>query len=325
MEKEPKPQEKYNIIGKNLTSEKKRGISRQLEKLQAGVFEPIEGELKKTPEQLKLFEKINEYINEEFEELDIKKKAKILPEQFHFVPDEIFNKIFKEARSGLDSEKKASAFVRPTSNSVFVKPSSYTDKKKACVVLLHEAIHLASAEKYRLTDEGVVIRGRCGYHNIRDKDFKYQHFCEFNEMITTKLTDEIMQKHLKELAKEFNLSKKEKKIQYKTYELTVLNLIISEVARENDEKEENVWRRFKKGLFTGEMMHLRDIERIFGKGSLRVIAALHSGIKKEIDDKEAYNKIIDYLVTNNQEEKDKIAKKALIEREWLAYKKQRKK
>ena len=93
---------------------------------------------------------------------------------------------------------------------------------------------------------------------------------------------------------------------------------MEKIAEKNSESKEAVWMRFKKGEFTGEMMHLREVERTFGKGALRVLAALGSGTRnmkrsKLIEQTESYFK------TDDVAAQEKIAKEILIERERLRY------
>jgi len=65
------------------------------------------------------------------------------------------------------------------------------------------------------------------------------------------------------------LAKENKDIFY-NLPLEILEIVLEKIAKNNKEKPEQVWQRFKKGFFTGEMMHLRDVEKTFGKGALRV-------------------------------------------------------
>ncbi len=66
MEKEP------FIFGKNLAPELAEDARESLKQLRKEALQPLEGELEKTPEELKFIGKINEYIAEEFEELRLK-------------------------------------------------------------------------------------------------------------------------------------------------------------------------------------------------------------------------------------------------------------
>lgn len=320
MEKEPKPQEKYNIMGKELTFKDKEEIDLAIKTEKTMITGLMEDETEKTSEQLRIIEKVNEHLNEELQDMGIKKEFSLSSNKIHFLPGDVYKKQF--------SGKTEAGFTNVIDNEIFVDLSQAINNKKLYSIILHESIHLVSAERYAAEKNKMQISvwlGKSGYENIKDPIGLHEHLRGFNEVVVTKVSQGIFKKHKKELTKELRLSKKEKKAGAHGYRTEILDLIISEIARENNEKEKDVWNRFKKGLFTGEMMHLRDIERTFGRGSLRVIAALYSSTKKEINSEEAYDKIIDYLVTNNEKRKEEIAKEILIDREWVAYKKQRSK
>lgn len=71
------------------------------------------------------------------------------------------------------------------------------------------------------------------------------------------------------------------------------------------------------------MMHLRDIEKTFGKGSLRVLAAIDCGTKNNPPiqkyREKNNNKILEYFETDNEENKEQIARSILNERERMKY------
>jgi hypothetical protein len=54
----------------------------------------------------------------------------------------------------------------------------------------------------------------------------------------------------------------------------VLDLIVEGISTAKDEDQNQIYERIARGHFTGEMMHLRDIERTFGAGRLREIAMI---------------------------------------------------
>lgn len=297
------PSKKYTIQGKG-DAERKKRVSRAIENIKFGPPELIEGELKKTPEQLKMIEKANEHINEELDELDIKKRSNILLGKVHFLSGNIFNETF-------DRHKDKSAVANCIVGEIFINLDMYFNKSELYNTILHECLHIVSAEKY-IFDDREFWQKRTGYWESRDTK-GHDHFQWFNEMIITKVSNDIFKKHKKEIT--------EKKEPIYGYILTVLNLVIDKVAKYNQETPEDTWKRLKKGLFTGEMMHLRDVDRTFGKGSLRLIASLYSGTKESIDKQIAYSKILKYLSTKDEEKKEKIAQEILIDREWEAYKK----
>ena len=92
--------------------------------------------------------------------------------------------------------------------------------------------------------------------------------------------------------------------------------IIFRISEKQGEEYQTVWKRFERGYFTGEMMHMRDVERTFGKGSLRILAAAYpeSENRDDIDEK-----IFEYFDAKTEEEKDELAKEILNEREFEIY------
>ena len=311
MEKEP------FIIGKNLTPEEKEKATAYIEKRQKEYLEPLEGEIEKTPEELKFIEKINTYLGEEFKEMGLKEKPSILPEQIHFLSSEAFDKRAEESNTIAfhDSLKKVAYFKKPE----FTRLQLFK-------TMLHESLHIASFHKYYVdVEQREVIRHKVGYFGGKPFEKEHEHFRGFNEAVIDKTTREILRKHQKELIKKFNITPEEEREGIKWYRLNmdILNLIIRKIAEKKKEDENTVWQKFKKNQFTGEMMHLRDIEKIFGKGSLRIIAALGSGTKN-LTEYKTDPKIFRYFETDDKNERDKIAKEVLIERERLKYQERQK-
>lgn len=94
------------------------------------------------------------------------------------------------------------------------------------------------------------------------------------------------------------------------------------MAKYFNQTHEEVFQKIKKGFFTGDMMHLRLIEEVFGPGSLRVLAAMGTeGATKDTDEGELYKKIEEFFLSENQEERNRLADDILATRERLAYKK----
>ena len=119
--------------------------------------------------------------------------------------------------------------------------------------------------------------------------------------------------HQDELVREFGVSQTEAPGIPMFYGecISILDLIIRKVAQDRNEDEIAVWKRFKRGMFTGEMMHLRDIEHAFGRGSLRVLAALNWESNHTIPI-ELIPKIKEYFDSDDDEKRDEIAKEVLV-------------
>jgi len=78
------------------------------------------------------------------------------------------------------------------------------------------------------------------------------------------------QKHLHDINEKFGFNLTEG-IRMDPKAIKILEIIISGIAKHNNETTEEVRSRFKKSLFTGEILHIRDIEKAFGEGALKKI------------------------------------------------------
>lgn len=317
----PKFEKEYNIVGRNLTPEFREEVVKDLEKRRIESMKPIEGEYLKTPEEVKIIEKFNEYLNEEFEELDIKEKVDIKPEQIHLLPKDVYNRL-----PNISSKTETRAFFSPLNQKICIDKDHYKNRLNLYKSILHESIHAVSFLKFIVGEkEKKPPLRRSGYDIGTMGEFEHEYFEGLNEMIVDDIVREILVKHADELRKELKVTKwEEEKTNGIFYSRDILRIIIEKIARNNREKEGEIWTGFKRGLFTGEMMHLREVERTFGKGSLRVLAALECGTKKEIPNEEAYKKVLNYFQTDSDEGRDKIANEILAEEKLKKYKKQKK-
>ena len=280
-------------------------------------MKPIEGELEKTEEEVEVINKINEYLNKEFIELGIKDRSEIVPEQIHLLPEDVYRKKFPD----IDVD----AFHDSLNQGICLNKSSHPSRTELYVAILHECIHLASAKNYYYNiNRDKIFQYRSGYISFNPREDEHEHFRGLNEMVVDGVRADILKKYGKKFAKEFKFSKQEKKKTFDAYPPLILDVIINKIADKNKEKKDVIWKRFKKGLFTGEMMPLREVERAFGKGALRILASLESGASREVKDEKVYSKILTYIDTDDEKEREKIADEILVERERVRYKKQRK-
>jgi len=314
MEKEP------IVLGKNLKKSEKRGVKIFIHSRKEKASEPLEKEIKKTKEEIEFIKKVDLYLAQEFSELGLKKNFSLLPSQFHFLPDETFSKKFPG-----QAKNSIAAFSNLRTDNVYINKSKCA-RPSLYKSIIHEAIHLASLHVYYADIKQTKVRiYRTGYQLFNPKEEEHEHFRGLNEAIIDKMAIEILKKHKDEIIEEFNITPKEQKEKvpiYKTY-IQILNIIIQRLAEKNNKTTAAVWQRFKKGLFTGKMLHLKDIEKTFGKGALRVLAALDSSTKN-LPEEEIDQKIFQYFATDNQKEKDRIAAEILIERERIRYKQRQK-
>jgi len=309
MEKDPEI-EKYNISGKGLTAEQKAETSVYLQKKKEAAMKPMEGELEKTDEELKFIEKINEYLNEQFKELELDKKADLEPGSFHFLTPEAYkNHIPSQALGFYDAYKQR----------ICMNKSVFEDKSIFYYAMLHEAIHSLSYQGFHQGEEdkdGIPLFNRKSGYRITNPENYHHHLGVLNEMVIEEIWRKIINKHARDISVEFNFSGRPNIIEelyLEHYDIKILDEIVKRIAEKKQEKEEDVWARFERGLFTGETMHLRDIERAFGKDALKVLGSLNiletdkdfSAYKKN------YNEVWAYFLTEDQEGRDRIAKEIL--------------
>lgn len=323
MDKFEKIFKRTTIFSKNTTPEIKEDTKERFKEFLARNKEEVrffDDGLEKTPEQIKMINIAIELINQELEELGINDKLELPIERIHFLPLSTFIK--KNSDGKIVQVMGTSSQVKNE-----IKINGELDGPDLLNSLIHELIHMASYEKYYIDikdnpsqdsngDEllEVNIKNRLGYHFMgSDGKPQMERLIGLNEMITEKIDVDICKKHKHEIRKKINLSRKEIKnlvdnnyLKHRPRE--ILDLIIEEIARVKEERIDDVWKRFEKGLFTGEMMHLRDIERVFGAGALEVLSVLNLS---EIDDDEEQirdneHKVLIYFITKDKSRREKI-------------------
>lgn len=311
-----------NFVFENkITAEEKEKMVKYVSKTRELSKEKMAGEIEKKEEELKFFEFANKYIKEELQLLGIEESVDMNPDQFHFLDRETYHNVAKNPDS--------LAFVFPLWASAYVNVEEMSHRLQLYKTILHEALHLYSFQKnqiYTEDKENYLLNYRYGYSNdnkVKDRfGEEHSHFVALNESMTDLIVLDILRKHRQELIEEFDITPEEaiKPISYNDYK-ELLILIMQKIAENLDENYDDVWERFKKGYFTGEMMHLRDIERVFGNGSVRFLAAISSFVKDA--DAEVDKEVFTFFETDDEQVREQIAQKVLDNREWNGYLKRR--
>jgi hypothetical protein len=281
-------------------------------------LEPLEGEREKRPDELRFIEKINQYLAEEFKELGIDGTPRVLPERVHILPPDAYRKHFPD--------KVTAGFYDSIFGSVYLADEGLC-RLLLYVNILHESLHLLSKQKWLVRrDVGAdnelhFWQHRSGYRSFSsyaDKREKtqHEHFQGLNEAVIDKLVLEIMRKHFDELVQELAITPEEKAEigPYYQFEfIEVLDIIIKRLAESMQVSEREIWKKFARGLFTGEMMHLREVERFFGKDALRVLGALGDPELTPFSEK-VIQQVKRYFEIDDQNERGRIAKQLEIMR-----------
>lgn len=266
--------DKYNqeIIGGTL--EQRKSLEARMDTDDAEFQKSLEGEMEKTAEQLKMINVINELLEQEFKRLGIQEAPRhINPERVHFLSQEAWNKDkdFKKHPDG------GGVYSKP--GVIYINVESCGNKEKLLQIFLHEAIHFVSKQKMVITKNGTAIDYRAGYE-MQDPKRRKQEFHLLNETIINITVEDMLTRHKERLQKEFGLSSDsfETFLEHETN--VMIARLLGRVTVIRNENSRELFDRFMKGQFTGEMMHVRDIEKFYGKGTLRTIASVGEDTEK---------------------------------------------
>lgn len=305
--------EKYNFVGKNIDKHTE-GASRYLDNRKYGFMDTrhFPKEVEKTQNDIEDINKISGAINSELRELDLPPDFAVDPKQIHFSntkempPTGTYSPDNQQVE--INTSKSVLKLVGSAVYQSIVTLSNINVHKKLSQfeVLLHESVHASSFHQYLIketSDITLVDPSRIGYR-FKTKD-KIDYFKGLNEAVVQKTTQDIIFK----LYKSNKIQKDIHKIFFSlahSYapEVIVLEKIISKISKEKKEDEKDVWKRFEKGQFTGEMMHLRDVEKVYGPGSLRILASMNPSKTNPLQKVLYYT----YFSTNKKSLRESIAR-----------------
>jgi rubrerythrin len=311
---------KFYIKGDNLSGVDKKVLGVHKEIIEESFSEGkrlFTGEEKKSPELSEGIEYLNYYLNEELVDLGLK-KIETDQRTIHVLPDAVFNKVI--------DEPDTLSFYYFNENSILVRDQS--SRMLVLRLILHEMVHQASFHTvFKNTDKKLIYPLRSGYQGFKPNDLESKdRFVGLNEAVVDSITQEIINKHKEDLNIKFNFSEEELKTDellsnsYSDY-IDILNIIIDKISEEKGEDRESIWKNFKKGEFTGNMMYLRDVEKYFGVGALRILSSFG-----DYNDRNNYELLIDktkeyFKSYGNPDLQSKIAKEILSEKDFIEYEK----
>lgn len=297
----------------------------------------IELELPKDEEDLGIIENVNNWLADYLKGSDAEEFIqKVSEDKFIVLSDGDFNKIGADLFN--DDWSQGYGKMIPGVDIIFVRKLSETEKFKKILALLHELIHFNSKYKLRVggqIKDSVDYPGgsRSGYSikSIKEEggEFKsYRYFDGFNEAIVQTMALDMLRRHAKELEAEFGINEEDQKKfldGYAGYEY-VFMVMLKKLSGELGISPKDYWQKIKTGLFTGNLMFLRDIERVFGKGSLRVLAFMGSS-SAHAQDEDLIRLFGNFFLADNPDERNEIAEKIFDkegdERYFDKYKKRR--
>ena len=299
--------EKLTIFGKNIPPEEKENVRDYIASEREQAKNPIDGEYEKIGEDYEIIGLLNTYVQEDLDGLKVQNMHKMTPEQIHLFPAITYSQKFSKAGT--------SAFYNPLDDTICVNADIADTQGKFQLYrdLLHEMIHMVSIGKFYLDEETVKVY-RSGYRS-QNPTRDHEHFNGLNEALIEKTVIDIFNKHRKEVIKRFNVTEAEEQKEagyfcyYHNY-IEILEVIVDRLSSTKGEEKGAIWKKLKRGLFTGEMMHLREIEKTFGKSSLQILDLLETD-KMYAQPAEVIAKIKRYFETADIEERRQLAKELL--------------
>lgn len=302
--------EKKKFFGKILQPGEEERVQAAMQKGREDAWNrpPRPGEIEMTEEEMKFIEKMNLYLQEGLKELGVKDVGQVPLKAFLFLNREKMG------------ENDSRGFNTWQGNQVVVNKREYGNRTELYFAILHEMVHALSFQKFYVDPQKKIHNYRMGYMSNRPGSQPYEHLRGLNEALTDKIAFDIWTKHQAELAKEFNFTNEELAEPlplYYEYNKAV-GAMVGTLADKKREDKNEVWRRYEKTIFSGDILHLRDIDKYFGKGSLRVLGVL--GYEAGSLSKEgAALRVLRYFKTSNDYEKDYIAKEILAGRDLEKY------
>lgn len=290
------------IKGENLSRRKSEEFKNDLDEKHLEIGKQ---EIKKSQEEIKFIETINQIIEKELKDLGID-FAKLDIERIKFLKEDDYKSI--------EPRDDAPAFFNANKNVIIFNHDCKVFKEnrlRYLAAILHEILHFYSFQKFNLRteeDKNIYYSQRLGYSFVNPKNLKHS-FNGLNEAIVDIASQEIIKKNQKTLTKELSVTDEERSnfsfssMYFYNYSFFIRHLI-NKIANNNEKREEELTNTFIKGHFTGNMMHLREIEKFYGEKSLRVLAKL--GTNNENDDL-----VYDYFDSKNKD-KEKILKELNI-------------
>lgn len=312
--------ERFDFVGPNITPKIEARVAHDLASAQrkANLFQ--EGELKKTPEELAAIEFFDKLLKMEFLDLDIPEVPELRPERFH-----IMSEAWCDANMGKSDH---GAYYSFGDNAVLSRRRSGS-RLDFYNTISHEAIHSVSKQKHWVDIEKKKIDSyRVGYRvkNSSNQDDVHVHLRAFNEGVVETTAEEFFTRNSEVIGKKLSIPERELEkctFGYVTFRRVVEDLCHG-IAQAKNSKPQDVWNKIKKGQFTGEMMHLRDIEHAYGKGALRILDSLQGksdnldmpeGSTEQVDKKN--EKIIQFFESYTLAEGEREAVRGALARDIL--------
>ncbi len=231
---------------------------------------PLENEREKTTEELRMIRVANDLMREELESLSVPGYRDIEPERIHILGSGTYEKHFPS------SEEKG--VYSAVSDMIAIDADrAGSSKARLFTVILHEMIHRASKRKFNEDGTGAITEARVGYRvRARWKQPERHALTGLNEVLVEHTVLKIVRKNADRIEREFGIGPESLRgplYVYMDY-APVLARIVQGMASHRGITETEAFDLLEKGQFTETILVLKDIDRIFGAGSLQVLSCM---------------------------------------------------
>ncbi|MCC2630863.1 MAG: hypothetical protein K0S38_672 [Candidatus Paceibacter sp.] len=289
--------EQPEFIGKHYSEDEKADLTEGLHEMEREDRKESIFELEKTPEELKMIRMSNDIIQNEFQGYGIQKEFHIDPEQIHIYSPEAYQEKYPGETIISSAESRGKT----------IDMQRFESKETMFIIMMHEMIHLAAHTAFYAEVEGevgIVHRAKTGYRlDSPWKEKGKEKFVGLNEAVVELTTHIFMLRHKAEIVETLGINFESMNLGYYN-EWLVFDSIVKTIAKSAEVKYENIVNDYIVAQFTGGMMHLRDIDRLYGKGSLRILALL--GHKEELTPF-----IQEYFETDSEAKRQEVREKLL--------------
>jgi len=269
-------------------------------------FEGHPNELEKTPEELQIIEQASQLLEQELRELfpdtPMASERQLRVSDFIFLADSDIKAMGRNRREvlGFIDDKSKKAIINRTN-------SSRSGRLMSLFVTLHEGIHLKSSGFFEHNPQGQQSN-RAGYQ-INNGEAGYK-LSGFNEAVVEWMTYDLIFKNKDRLNQELAFTNEDWGNLAQSYkdQIAVISSIVTKVSEIDGRPPVESWKEIKKGQFGGQLMHLRKIERAFGKNSLKLLSAMGDEVGSEAARSRRLTLIKEYFCSADQRKRDEIGR-----------------
>ena len=292
--------EKFDFIGRTYSEQEKEALSKELDARHEHARAPIENELEKTEDDLKIISEINEIMGKELKELGIDEFIPISPNQIHLLTAAEFEKEFPgNASRGLHFS---------TEKGIYINKDINPSKMKLTATLFHEMVHCVAKTKY-YSEEGKIYDARSGYRITSDwKEKDMPHLEGFNELVVDYTTYFWLHKNADSVQEKLALTRED--IDGSNYAYMSLGMLMEVIVgdvvklRQKDDPDQvntKVLSDLITGQFDNTLLFLKEVDAAFGRGSTKILSKLGANTREE--DPELFGKIMDYFMITDKMDK----------------------